>query len=154
MASSKLGNLPMISSPSNWQHMDTTNALQLPVYGDTNGVQYSSSSLWMILVLNMLIRFILNISSQRSTGTPPSPLTTDWTGTKFSGIDITWDYTAQMCQTTMKGYINDVHAQLGHPDPKKTKHSPHLHSKIIYGTKQQYATNDVNTSPPLDEEEQ
>ncbi len=24
-------------------------------------------------------------------------ITTDWTGTKFAGIDITWDYTAQTC---------------------------------------------------------
>ena len=24
-------------------------------------------------------------------------VTTDWTGSKFAGIDITWDYTAQTC---------------------------------------------------------
>ena len=78
-------------------------------------------------------------------------VTTDWTGSKFAGIDITWDYTARTCRTTMRGYdINKVHTRFGHPDPRKPKHSPHLHREIIYGAKQQCATNDVDTSPPLD----
>ena len=50
----------------------------------------------------------------------------------------------------MKGYINNVRNRFGHPDPRKTKHSPHLNREIIYGAKQQYATNNVNKSPPLD----
>jgi hypothetical protein len=77
-------------------------------------------------------------------------VTTDWTGTKFAGIEITWDCTARTCQTTMIGYINDIRTRFGNPDPKKKKNSPHLHHEIIYGAKQQYATNDVDTSPPLD----
>ena len=50
----------------------------------------------------------------------------------------------------MKGYINDVCTRFGHPDPRKPEHSPHLHWEIIYSAKQQYANNDVDTSPPLD----
>ena len=50
----------------------------------------------------------------------------------------------------MKGYINNVRNRFGHLDPRKPKHSPHLHREIIYGAKQQYATINVNTSPPLD----
>ena len=50
----------------------------------------------------------------------------------------------------MKGYITDVRNRFGHPDPRKPEHSPHLHREIICGAKQQYATNNVDTSPPLD----
>ena len=64
----------MISSPSDCQHMGTTNALQCPAFRDTNGVQYSLPQLWMIMVLNTWRRFTLNISSQHSMRTTPSPL--------------------------------------------------------------------------------
>ena len=50
----------------------------------------------------------------------------------------------------MKGYINNVHTRFGHPDPRNPKHSPHLHREIIYSAKQQFATNNVDRTPPLD----
>ena len=50
----------------------------------------------------------------------------------------------------MKGCINNVRTRFGHPNPEKPEHSPHLHREIIHGAKQQYATNNVDTSPPLD----
>ena len=77
-------------------------------------------------------------------------ITTDWTGTKFAGIDIVWDYKKRTCRTTMDGYITNVRARYKHPDPKRPKHSPHLHREIVYGAKQQYANNYIDTTPPLD----
>jgi hypothetical protein len=50
----------------------------------------------------------------------------------------------------MKGYITEVRARYGHPTPTKPVHSPHLHREIIYGAKEQYATTDIDTTPPLD----
>ena len=50
----------------------------------------------------------------------------------------------------MVDYITDVRARFGHPDPIKPEHSPHTHREIIYGAKEQYAHNDIDTSPPLD----
>ena len=49
----------------------------------------------------------------------------------------------------MIGYINNVLTRFGHPNPQNPKHSPHLHREIIYGAKQQYTTNNVDTSSPL-----
>jgi hypothetical protein len=69
----------------------------------------------------------------------------DWSGTKFSGMDLMWDYTARTCQAT----ITEVRARYGHPTPTKPVHSPHLHREIIYGAKEQYATSDIDTTPPL-----
>ena len=35
-------------------------------------------------------------------------ITIDWTGSKFAGMDIKWDYTKRTCRVTMDGYIADV----------------------------------------------
>ena len=55
--------------------------------------------------------------------------------------------------TNVSSYNDRIHQQRPHPfwapRPQKLKHSPHLHCEIIYGAKQQYATNNVDTSPPL-----
>ena len=49
----------------------------------------------------------------------------------------------------MEGYIREVLAKYGHPMPKKRQISPHKHSNIVYGAKQQF-TPDKYTSPNLD----
>ena len=76
-------------------------------------------------------------------------VTTDWTGAKFAGIDIAWDYAAQQCRITMNGYIKDLLTKYNHPHPKKPQHSPHAHIPIVYGAKEQLLP-DIDTSPPLD----
>jgi hypothetical protein len=35
-------------------------------------------------------------------------VTTDWTGTKFAGITLTWDYAKQTCCLTMPGYVQEL----------------------------------------------
>ena len=35
-------------------------------------------------------------------------VTTDWTGSKFAGISMQWDYSLQTARTTMDGYIQNV----------------------------------------------
>ena len=35
-------------------------------------------------------------------------VSTDWTGTKFAGMNLTWDYVKRTCRLTMDGYINDA----------------------------------------------
>ena len=50
-------------------------------------------------------------------------ITTDWEGTKFSGIYLAWNYHAWhanwTCRIYMKGYIAKVLLKYGHPIPKK-----------------------------------
>ena len=80
-------------------------------------------------------------------------ITTDWKGTKFSGIDLPWDYHAQhvnqTCHISIKGYIAKVLLKYGHPIPNKPQLSSHKHCELIYGAKYQLAPED-DTSPPLD----
>ena len=81
-------------------------------------------------------------------------VTTDWTGSKFAGIDIAWDYNKHTCCTTMPGYIDAVQICFGHPDPTKPEDSPHKHRAIAFGAREQYANHDQDTSPKLDSKEQ
>jgi hypothetical protein len=77
-------------------------------------------------------------------------VTTNWTGTKFSGIDLKWDYSKRSCRLTMDGYIQDVRTRFGHPDPIKPQHPPHKHREIVYGAKVQLITDEIDDSPSLD----
>ena len=50
----------------------------------------------------------------------------------------------------MDNYIKEVLIKFDHPRPKKPKHSPHKHRKIVYGADAQLQIVEVDTSPPLD----
>ena len=60
-------------------------------------------------------------------------VTTDWSGTKFAGIDIAWDYTHRTARLSMQGYIADILAKYQHTAPHKPQHAPHAHTPIAYG---------------------
>jgi hypothetical protein len=76
-------------------------------------------------------------------------VTTDWTGSKFAGIDIEWDYTKRTCRLTMKNYINELLLKYDHAQPRKPQHSPHAHKEIVYGAKEQFLP-ESDSSPLLD----
>jgi len=76
-------------------------------------------------------------------------VTTDWTGSKFAGIDIKWDYSKRTCRLTMQGYINDILLKYNHAAPSTPQHAPHIHRPIVYGAKEQLLP-DADTSHPLD----
>ena len=73
----------------------------------------------------------------------------DWTGAKFAGIDLTWDYTKRTCRLSMKGYIQELRVKYGHATPAKPQHAPHKHREIVYGAKTQMSP-DEDTSAKLD----
>jgi len=77
-------------------------------------------------------------------------VTMDWTGSKFAGIDIDWNYTNRTCRFSMKGYIAELLLKYNHKSPTKPQHAPHAHCEIIYGAKEQFVPNTDN-SAPLDE---
>ena len=77
-------------------------------------------------------------------------VTTDWTGTKFAGIDLTWNYALRTCRLCMYNYIETLRLKYNHSKPAKAQHSPHAHREIVYGAKEQLVP-DVDNSPPLDE---
>ena len=75
-------------------------------------------------------------------------VTLDWTGKRYIGISLDWDYKKRQVHLSMPGYIKKALKQFQHV-LKKSQHSPYPSVPIKYGAKKQYATEESN-SPELD----
>jgi hypothetical protein len=74
-------------------------------------------------------------------------LTTDWSGTVYSGMTLKWDYKHRTCDISMPGYVSNVLSKFQHDAPKHPQHTPSQYVTPMYGAKTQYATTDE--TPPL-----
>ena len=75
-------------------------------------------------------------------------LTTDWTGERYIGINLLWDYKKRCVHLSMPGYVAKALRQFGHVKPKQPQHSPYPCAPIDYGAKRQYAT-EASSAPPV-----
>jgi hypothetical protein len=77
--------------------------------------------------------------------------TEDWTGTKYLGLTIKWDYENEQVHLWMPGYVSKALLHFDHTQKKtdKIQNSPHPHSIPTYGAKIQYAEQ-LDDSPKLD----
>lgn len=73
---------------------------------------------------------------------------TDWTGDRYIGIHLKWDYVKQQVHLHMPGYVKKALLQFGH-QLKQTQNQPYPHTPIKYGAKKQYAK-ETSKSPKLD----
>ena len=73
----------------------------------------------------------------------------DWTGKRYIGITLDWDYEKQQVHLTMPGYVKKALKQFQHETPQKRQDSPFPYTEPTYGAKKQYATNE-STAPALD----
>ena len=78
------------------------------------------------------------------------PLSTNWTGDRYIGIHLDWDYRNRKVHLSMPGYKDRALKQLQHKMPTEPQHSPFPTKPIKYGAKKQYATQE-STAPPLDQ---
>lgn len=76
-------------------------------------------------------------------------ITIDWTGTKYCGLTLEWDYIARTVHMSMPGYVEKALARFQSPAPKRPQHSPHAWTAPNYGTAVQYTAAE-DTSAPLD----
>jgi hypothetical protein len=74
-------------------------------------------------------------------------LTTDWTATVYSGINLKWDYKNRACDISMPGYVSNVLSKFRHDSPKHPQHTPSKYVTPVSGANTQYATKDE--TPPL-----
>jgi hypothetical protein len=77
------------------------------------------------------------------------PLSTDWTGNRYIGIHLDWDYHNRKVHLSMPGYKAKALKQFQHKTPSEPQHSPFPTKPIKYGAKKQYAT-PPSTAPLLD----
>ena len=59
----------------------------------------------------------------------------DWTGAKYFGIDLNWDYEKGAVHTSMLGYAQAVLTRFEHPPPNQPQHQPYPHVKPAYRQK-------------------
>jgi hypothetical protein len=67
-------------------------------------------------------------------------VTTDWFGTKYCGLTLTWDYDAATVQLSMPGYVAKALHRFQHPTPTKPEFSPHKWSALVYTSAPQLVT--------------
>ena len=61
----------------------------------------------------------------------------DWTGTKYIGIDLKWDYEKREVTSSMKKYVANALKQFQHPMPTKACHGTTKHTQPECGQKVQ-----------------
>ena len=72
-------------------------------------------------------------------------VTTDWTGTRYIGITLDWDYKRKQVHLSMPGYVAKALKQFQHVPPSKKQDAPFPCARINYGAKKQYATQASST---------
>jgi hypothetical protein len=76
-------------------------------------------------------------------------LSTDWSGTKYCGLTLDWDYHHGTVDISMPGYVERALERFMHTAPARSQHSPHRYTAPTYGAKIQY-TPPPDDSPLLD----
>ena len=117
--------------PGLWKH--TTRPIQFTLVVDDFGVKYVGEE---------------HAQHLKSVLEEHYKVTTDWTGTRYIGITLDWDYDKRQVHLSMPGYVQKALKQFQHVWKGKTQDSPFQSEPIRYGAKKQYAKN-TSTSPKL-----
>ena len=64
-------------------------------------------------------------------------LSTDWSGSRYCGLTIQWDYDNRTCDISMPGYVTRALKRFLHPAPAQPELSPHPWERPNYGNKTQ-----------------
>ena len=78
-------------------------------------------------------------------------ITTDWSGDKYVGISLKWDYKNRILDTSVPGFVKSKLHEYQHPTPAKPQHAPSKAAPINYGAKVQQAK-PADDSTPLSKE--
>jgi hypothetical protein len=76
----------------------------------------------------------------------------DWSGSKYIGLTIDWDYGRHQLHISMPKYVSKAMKRFNHSPPQTAQSSPYPHTRPNYGAKVQYSPN-ADTSPLLDKQD-
>jgi hypothetical protein len=127
---SKFGYHPVKRTPGLWKHETRKTTFTLVV--DDFGVQYFSKEDADHLINAIKTNY---------------PVKVDWTGSKYIGIDLDWDYENEEVELSMKGYVKKALKEYQHKAPTKPFDAPTKYHKPEFGQKIQYER--VDKSSPL-----
>lgn len=74
-------------------------------------------------------------------------MSTNWTGTRYIGITLDWDYANKKVHLSMPGYVAKALKQFQHHKPSTPQHAPFPCAPIKYGAKKQYAKTESTAAP-------
>ena len=74
-------------------------------------------------------------------------VTTDWEGKRYLGLTLDWDYQQRQVHISMPEYVPEALKRFKRECPRRKQTSPHAHTPITYGAKQQFATQEPPATP-------
>jgi hypothetical protein len=124
---------PCALTPGLWKHEHSNLSFTLVV--DDFGVRYTDRK---------QVETFLAILQQKY------ELKADWTGTRYCGLTLEWDYANRLLDVSMPGYVERALQRFTHTtDAKHPSNSPHAYQYPKFGQKIQFADG-PDTSPALD----
>ncbi|KAI2493168.1 Reverse transcriptase (RNA-dependent DNA polymerase) [Fragilaria crotonensis] len=123
---------PVALTPGLWKHSSRDIVFSLVV--DDFGIRYTSQADADHLITTLERHYQVSV---------------DWTGTRYCGLTLTWDYVRRTCDLSMPGYIARALQRFQHVAPPKPEHSPHPWQRPTYGAKTQFAP-EPDTAVALD----
>ncbi|KAI2503216.1 Reverse transcriptase (RNA-dependent DNA polymerase) [Fragilaria crotonensis] len=124
---------PVALTPGLWKHSSRDIVFSLVVVDDF-GIRYTSQADTDHLITTLERHYQVSV---------------DWTGTRYCGLTLTWDYVRRTCDLSMPGYIARALQRFQHVAPPKPEHSPHPWQRPTYGAKTQFAP-EPDTAVALD----
>jgi hypothetical protein len=115
-----------------WRH--TTRDVVFSLVVDDFGVRYTSQADADHLIATLKTAYEISI---------------DWTGSRYCGLTLEWDYKKRTCDISMPGYIERALARFQHSAGRSPEHAPHPWQRPNYGAKTQFAAL-PDESPALD----
>jgi hypothetical protein len=106
----------MMITPGLWKHVNKPLSSTLVV--DNFGVQYTNKDDADHLLTTLQKLYTVSV---------------DWTGSKYCGMTLTWDYHLHTCNISMPGYIAHALKRFKHPKPTRPQHAPHEWQPPTYG---------------------
>ena len=117
-----------------WRH--TTRDIVFSLVVDDSGIRYTNRVDADHLVTTLQTAYEVSL---------------DWTGARYCGLSLRWDYENRTCDMSMPGYIQRALLRFQHvPASPLPEHSPHPWQRPNYGAKTQFATVPDNAPPILD----
>ena len=121
-------------TPGLWRHV--TRPVQFSLVVDDFGVKYVGEKHAQHL-----------IDSIKRAG---YDLSIDWTGSRYCGITLDWDYDARTLTISMPGYVQKMLVRFKHEPPRRNQFAPYQPAPRKFG-KQSDDTIPMDDSPLLDE---
>jgi hypothetical protein len=116
------GYYPSKRTPGLWHHK--TRPIKFSLVVDDFGVKYVSKDDAQHLLDSIEANY---------------PVKADWTGSKYIGIDLEWNYDEGEVKLSMKGYVPKALKEFQHPPPDRPVNGPTPYTPPVYGKTVQYA---------------